>query len=99
MAVSAAAVVLCKHAGMDGLEDRECEFKDACEPHPEEVSLELWRRTQSLYLAGAQLAVAQADGDKAAVLREQRAFDRHSRYLGGFGKNRAPPDAVAFAEE
>lgn len=86
MAISSAAVTLCEVFGMEGLDERQQEFQDACEPHPEEVSVDLWTRTQQLCWAAARLACAEAQGDEAGAQKQQRAFNRHARYIAGFGK-------------
>lgn len=101
MAVSSAAVTLCEVFGMDGLEDRQDEFNHAIEPHPDEVSVTLWKRTQDLFWAGAKLAAAEAQGDDSAAQVHQRAFDRHARYIAGYGKvsqgRGNPGDAESFS--
>lgn len=86
MAISSAAVTLCQVFGMEGLEDRQQEFQDACEPHPAEVGVDLWQRTQKLCWAAARLACAEAGGETAEAEKQQRAFNRHARYIVGCGK-------------
>jgi len=81
----------------DGADDKRQAFSDACEPVPEEVSESLWRRTQDLYWASARWACAEQQGEDAQAQREKRAFNRHARFIHGFGVGRAPQDREAFS--
>jgi hypothetical protein len=89
MAVSAAAVTLCRQAGLEGLEEREEELAAACEPQPEEVSDALWRKTRALCLAAAGAACADAQGHAAEAARQHRLYDKLARRCGGLGTVRS----------
>lgn len=105
IAVSACAVTLCQVYGMPGLEDRQDEFRHACEPLPHEVSEALWKRTQSMFWAAAKLACAEAGGTGPEELaKQEKALNRHARYIAGYGKigdtgRQVPRDLQAFAEK
>lgn len=89
MAASAAAVTLCRQAGLEGLEEREGEFAAACEPQPEEVSDTLWRKTQALCLAAAGAACADSQGHAATAAKQHRLYDKLARRCAGLGTVRS----------
>jgi len=100
MAVAAAAVVLCQDCGMEGIEERMLELRDACEPQPEELSVSLWRRTRELFAASARLACAEARSGAGTSWRPRRLYERRAFGLSGYGRvgsGRGPRGAAAYA--
>eukprot|EP00929_Paragymnodinium_shiwhaense_P008558 TRINITY_DN11251_c0_g1_i2.p1 TRINITY_DN11251_c0_g1~~TRINITY_DN11251_c0_g1_i2.p1 ORF type:complete len:461 (-),score=132.51 TRINITY_DN11251_c0_g1_i2:69-1451(-) len=75
-------------AAADGEEAKEA-FDSECQSPPEKVSPQLWDRLGKMFLSAGRMGVAEAQGDDAALEREDRNFNRHSRALAGMGKMRS----------
>jgi len=81
VAVTAAALTLGRVFQLRDLDEFQQDFKAACEPPPDVVSPEVWRRTQDFFLASARLSCAEVRGDIPGVEREQQIYNRHARQL------------------
>jgi len=80
----------------EGLDDHQQCFQDAITPTPENVSEEVWTRTQKLCWASARWACSEVQGDDGAAQRAKREFDRHSRSIAGFGVGKGPQDTETY---
>lgn len=80
----------------EGLDDHQQCFQDASMPTPENVSEELWTRTQKLCWASSRWACSQVQGDDEAAQRAKREFDRHVRSIAGFGVGKGPQDTETY---
>lgn len=86
MALSAAALKLCEHLGFDAREQRAQELADAFNPIPDEVTEQLWRRTQGLLLAAAESACGEATGNQHLQDRATKSFQKQTWGIVGCGR-------------